>query len=933
MPVTERSARLIFGILLAVFVTSQDSLLSQNGMSGRADTKGDISKEEWISIGPIGIPLPNNDVTSGQVTAIAVDPRDANTIYVGAAEGGVWKTTDGGGTWKPLTDLKLVRDIPIASPDVFELKGTTGIGAIAIDPAKPDTVYVGTGQKNGGTHLLPPQLGVFRSTDGGENWVPLGINTLRPTCPQNGMMNQVSVNRLIVRPGEPSVIYAATRNGFYYYREDETDCWMKSPGNIPAGDVIDMAVDTYRGTSYIAIWGVGVFRSADPTQQAWTQLTNGLPTTGFTRVLVTFAGRTIFGPPGPILYAGFMGEGAYRLFKTDDSGDHWTELPSVPSDDSPGTLSFAAALAVGNFSSDDVFLGQVGLWRSLDGGSQGGLNDFKTDPPDPPNADNSWTNLSCCLAYPTPSDPKIPPPRTGMDLHADTHDIVFAPVGSYTITPSTIQIVYVANDGGISKGVIDSRGTVTWQPLTQGLAISQVNRISIDPRDPSVTISGLWHNGTVRTVSGQYTPTHVGPGDGFYTGIDPGVTPTGGRALYVNYNKPWGGMIYRMKFNQTSSTTVSEIIWSDKKTEEFWSDPYRSGHLLRSTTDGLLFRTELGLTGAAAQLDSPNAWEALEPPGKKGKTISVAFRSALLESQPVYYIGTTEGQIWRGSPEKWTKICDCGQAVNAIAPDLVKNERIFAVLDGQKSPGRIKELTLKPDGTWSNRDIDTTFTPQLAVLKVMSVVVDPLVVDSVGTTIYVGTDQGVYRGDLREFVVGGRATKVADGSAISWSWSRSPGIPNIAVPDLEVHQGLQEVHEGFRFGVIRAGTNGRGVFELVRASGERISSPQRLKVEASEINTDGASPSLDVEIRVIADGRQSTRLAGFDLLATQTSEVSLEAPTEIQIANRTLRFVGWVVGGKRRGVGTKISVTLGDVARAVAFYEAKTKTKGQMEIK
>ena len=126
------------------------------------------SAEEWISIGPFGTQLVNNDVISGQMNAIAVDPRDANVLYIGASEGGVWKTSDGGATWTALTDTQLVRKLPSG-----ESKGTLSIGSLAIDPVNPRTVYAGTGDPNVGCcGLFGPSLGVFRSTDGGNTWAP-----------------------------------------------------------------------------------------------------------------------------------------------------------------------------------------------------------------------------------------------------------------------------------------------------------------------------------------------------------------------------------------------------------------------------------------------------------------------------------------------------------------------------------------------------------------------------------------------------------------------------------------------------------------------------------------------------------------------------------------------------------------------------------------
>ena len=104
----------------------------------------------WAPLGPSAI----SDFykSAGRVTAIAIDPTSSNTIYIGAADGGVWKTTDGGGSWVPLTDSQC----------------SLAMGALAIDPVTPTIVYAGTGELNltadnyGG-------CGVLRSTDGGND--------------------------------------------------------------------------------------------------------------------------------------------------------------------------------------------------------------------------------------------------------------------------------------------------------------------------------------------------------------------------------------------------------------------------------------------------------------------------------------------------------------------------------------------------------------------------------------------------------------------------------------------------------------------------------------------------------------------------------------------------------------------------------------------
>ena len=69
------------------------------------------------------------------MNALAIDPRDANILYVGAAEGGVWKTSNGGASWSPLTDTQLVRKLASG-----KLRGTLSIGSLAVNPVTPDNM-------------------------------------------------------------------------------------------------------------------------------------------------------------------------------------------------------------------------------------------------------------------------------------------------------------------------------------------------------------------------------------------------------------------------------------------------------------------------------------------------------------------------------------------------------------------------------------------------------------------------------------------------------------------------------------------------------------------------------------------------------------------------------------------------------------------------
>jgi len=87
----------------------------------------------------------------------------------------------------------------------------------------------------------------------------------------------------------------------------------------------------------------------------------------------------------------------YRLFTTRDGGNQWTELPSPPHD---GQLDFNNVITVGSYDSDEVFIGQIAFWRSLDGGRKGGANDYKTNPPMTDTRGRCWA-AACPFPIPT----------------------------------------------------------------------------------------------------------------------------------------------------------------------------------------------------------------------------------------------------------------------------------------------------------------------------------------------------------------------------------------------------------------------------------------------------------------------------------------------------------------------------------------------------
>jgi len=299
----------------------------------------------WRSIGPY---------RGGRALAVAGIPGDATTFYFGAVAGGVWRTTDAGGTWKPLTD-----DTPISS-----------VGAIAVAPSNRDIMYVGTGEAAPRGDMTYGD-GVYRSADGGKTWSHVGLEDTR------------QIGALIVDPHDPDIVLVAalghafgpnTERGVFR-TTDGGKSWKKVLYRDEQTGAIDVSFDPHDAKIvYAALWqarrqpwnfssggpGSGLFRSTDGGV-TWKPLSgNGLPTGILGRIHVSISGAD-----SKRIYA--MIEAAQGgLFRSDDGGEHWQRI----NDD--GRLSqrawYFSTILADPKDVDTVYAENTGLFRSTDGG-------------------------------------------------------------------------------------------------------------------------------------------------------------------------------------------------------------------------------------------------------------------------------------------------------------------------------------------------------------------------------------------------------------------------------------------------------------------------------------------------------------------------------------------------------------------------------------
>ena len=183
----------------------------------------------WENIGPIQLPSsPNSFWGNGRINGIAFHPSVADIFYIGAPSGGVWKTTDGGETWEPLTD---------------EL-ATLGVSSIVVDYDNPDVIYAGSGDRDAGDAA---GLGVYKSTDEGITWFES----------KDGMGN-ATVGRIIQHPDNPEIIFAATSGGIYKSTNSGSNWIRKKTGS--SKDILFKPDDP---SVMYAVTGAKFYRSTD----------------------------------------------------------------------------------------------------------------------------------------------------------------------------------------------------------------------------------------------------------------------------------------------------------------------------------------------------------------------------------------------------------------------------------------------------------------------------------------------------------------------------------------------------------------------------------------------------------------------------------------------------------------------------------------------
>lgn len=345
------------------------------------------SASRWQLIGPMDV--------GGRVRTIVCHPTDGNTLWMGAADGGVWKSTDRGETWTPTMDYE----------------NAIAMGALAIDTRNPDVLYAGTGEMSSNIDAYTG-AGIFKTLDGGATWRPIGLT------------NVGAFSRIIVHPSSSDIIYAgaAKNNGGFYRSVDGGNTWSRTFTE----SVSDVTIDpTDPNRVWIGTMSKGVYRS-DDGGKTFTLKNDGIGEPGNTvgRISVQAAPSrpsTLYALVFETLGTGDAAQYFSRIYKTTNGGEDWNKVYSgrdflnLPSN-SQGWYNNVIAIKPND--PNTVVAGGISIVRTTDGGASG-----------------NWYYID---SYGSSGAP-----------HPDQH--------AFAYDPSNPDRLYLGNDGGMYRS--DNNGT------------------------------------------------------------------------------------------------------------------------------------------------------------------------------------------------------------------------------------------------------------------------------------------------------------------------------------------------------------------------------------------------------------------------------------------------------------------------------------------
>ncbi len=624
----------------------------------------------WTMVGPITSPGGYHGL--GRINFIGFRRGDANVLYAGSPSGGLWKTTNAGSSWTPQTDANAAM-------------GVSAVVVLAGATTATDTVFIGTGDRDGGAvfNLNGGQsgdnngIGVLKSVNGGASWSSTGLTFQA----KDGKR----ISRLLVDPNKSKTMLASvlgyfSNQGEVHKTTDGGVTWTKT-------SIIRFIDMDYKPGSSDTVY------ASTPDGEVHRSVDGG---TTFTKINLVFGTGRIelaVSPAQPnSVWAVVVGptHGLSAIFKSTDRGNSWSYLFQADASgkyllgyecnasDDKGQGEYDLYLAVDPTNANKLYLGGVNQYRSTDGGLNWLLS-------------SHWSNTKCAVDV----------------VHADQHFCAVHPVSGH---------VWTGNDGGVYRSTNEGRN---WEWRGDSLIINQIYRIGVAQTEANHFISGSQDNGTKR-FNGSWQDG-IG-GDGADAAIDPITVST-------QYASSEGGKVYKTTTNWSdpNGTEITLTVPGGSGKGD-WISPFVINPKKTST---LL----LGYKTLYRSINQGASWSGL---GLTTADFINAISYAPSDTTRIYVAAKSTLHKTTNSGANWTDIT-AGLPVNpslitGIAVHHQHSDTVWVSLGQYNEHGVYQSFN--GGSTWANI---STGLPQVPI---MGVVANKLAAG--GMELYAATDIGVY---------------------------------------------------------------------------------------------------------------------------------------------------------------------------------------------
>ena len=584
------------------------------------DKSSRFSTAAWSPVGPFT--LPGNETGYmqngiGRINCIAFHPTNASTYFVGVAQGGLWKTTNNGSTWTPLTD-----NLPITRVSHIEIDpNNTNIMYISLCDFEYIDVSLSIDGRKRNTHY---GLGVYKTTDGGLTWAPTGL-TFQLT---NG--DASLIRKIVINPANSNQLVAAGVNGMYrstnggvnWTRTLDTLFWDLIPN--PLNPNVLYAASGWlasSNTGYAAIYKSNNFGAS------WTKLNTGIPTTGTVQRLKLAIAHS----DTNYVYAMAVdaSDGSYGIYKSINAGGAWTYInPGVnileagTGTQPGGQGTYDLGFTVNYTNKNTLYVGGVNVWASTNGGTT-----F--------NPVSHWT-----LNY-------------GPTIHGDIHFIE---------TQALTGNIFVCSDGGLyktntvtaetwSSATAGTPWPTSWTTISNGMAISSFYRISSSRNVTGRLAAGAQDNGTFYYDGSAWNTIFGGDGmDNYLDPLDDNVVIGASQFGSYSYSSDGGSTSFDPGVNVNSEAAE-------------WTSPLAADYNIHGTLYA-------GFTNVNASYDAGNTWFALSPMPTNAIHDNEMTALAVANSNSNVIYGTRRIRFEYSSPSTAYRTIDAGNTWTDITSNL-----------------------------------------------------------------------------------------------------------------------------------------------------------------------------------------------------------------------------------------------------------------------